>query len=454
MNCRSSDGASFLVHIHSNRTGQLYIYSNEEREMSLERADELMLQDKEYMSRAIELAKKGTGWVNPNPKVGAVIVKDGQIIGEGYHVECGQMHAERCAISSLRDSAEGATMYVTMEPCCHYGKTPPCTEAIIENEISRVIIGSRDPNPKVSGKGAQTLRDAGIEVVEDFMKDECDALNSIFFHYITTNIPYIRLKYAMTADGKIATKTGASRWVTGPEAIHKVHEMRHECMSIMVGVDTVIADDPMLNCRIENGRNPIRIICDSKLRIPGECQLVRTADEYDSETIVVCAVPGMPLGEVRFSEKAPFYMDDYNENPLAKALGKKFGGGEFTKKAIKLNERGVRIFNFPGHDGKVDLSLLMEYLGKLDIDSLLLEGGGNLNESALRAGIINEIRIFIAPKVFGGKAKSPIEGIGVDHPNMAYKFSFDDVERIGSDLMITCKRIDNLGTYIPEDGEN
>lgn len=422
--------------------------------MSLERADELMLQDKEYMSRAIELAKKGEGWVNPNPKVGAVIVKDGQIIGEGYHVECGQMHAERCAISSLRDSAEGATMYVTMEPCCHYGKTPPCTEAIIENEISRVIIGSRDPNPKVSGKGAQTLRDAGIEVVEDFMKDECDALNSIFFHYITTNIPYIRLKYAMTADGKIATKTGASRWVTGPEAIHKVHEMRHECMSIMVGVDTVIADDPMLNCRIENGRNPIRIICDSKLRIPGECQLVRTADEYDSETIVVCAVSGMPLGEVRFSEKAPFYMDDYNENPLAKALGKKFGGGDFTKKAIKLNERGVRIFNFPGHDGRVALSLLMEYLGKLDIDSLLLEGGGNLNESALRAGIINEIRIFIAPKVFGGKAKSPIEGIGVDHPNMAYKFSFDDVERIGSDLMITCKRIDNLGTYIPEDGEN
>ena len=422
--------------------------------MPLERADELMLQDKEYMSRAIELAKKGEGWVNPNPKVGAVIVKGGQIIGEGYHVKCGQMHAERCAISSLRESAEGATMYVTMEPCCHYGKTPPCTEAIIENEISRVIIGSRDPNPKVSGKGAQTLRDAGIEVVEDFMADECDALNTIFFHYITTRIPYVRLKYAMTADGKIATKTGASRWVTGPEAIHKVHEMRHECMSVMVGVDTVIADDPMLNCRIGDGRNPVRIVCDSKLRIPSECQLVRTADEYDSETVVVCAVPGMPIGEVRFSEKAPFYMDYENANPLAKALGKKFGGGDFTKKAIKLNEKGVRIFNFPGHDGKVDLPLLMEYLGKLDIDSLLLEGGGNLNESALRAGIINEIRIFIAPKVFGGRAKSPIEGIGVDHPNMAYKFSFDDVERIGSDLMITCKRIDNLGTYIPEDGEN
>ncbi|MBF1352433.1 MAG: bifunctional diaminohydroxyphosphoribosylaminopyrimidine deaminase/5-amino-6-(5-phosphoribosylamino)uracil reductase RibD, partial [Mogibacterium diversum] len=149
--------------------------------MSLERADELMLQDKEYMRRAIELAKKGTGWVNPNPKVGAVIVKDGQVLGEGYHVKCGQMHAERNAIASLRDSAEGATMYVTMEPCCHYGKTPPCTEAIIENGTSRVVIGSKDPNPKVAGKGVQALRDAGIEVVEDFMMDECDALNPIFF---------------------------------------------------------------------------------------------------------------------------------------------------------------------------------------------------------------------------------------------------------------------------------
>lgn len=422
--------------------------------MSLERADELMLQDKEYMRRAIELAKKGTGWVNPNPKVGAVIVKDGQIIGEGYHVKCGQMHAERNAIASLRDSAEGATMYVTMEPCCHYGNTPPCTEAIIENGISRVVIGSKDPNPKVAGKGVQALRDAGIEVVEDFMMDECDALNPIFFHYITTKHPYVMMKYAMTADGKIATKTGASRWVTGPEAIHKVHELRHECMSIMVGVDTVIADDPMLNCRIEGGRNPVRIVCDSKLRIPNECQLVRTADEYDSETVVVCAVEGLPIGEVRFTDKAPIYLDYENTNPLAKALGKKFGGGNFIKKAVKLNEMGVRIFNFPGHDGRVNLNMLMEYLGSLEIDSLLLEGGGNLNESALRVGIISEMRIFIAPKVFGGKAKSPIEGIGVDNPNMAYKFSFDDVERIGSDLMITCKRIDNLSTYIPEDGEN
>ena len=157
------------------------------------------------------------------------------------------------------------------------------------------------------------------------------------------------------------------------------------------------------------------------------------------------------MGEIRVSEKAPLYMDDGNTNPPAKALAKKFGGAEFTKKAAKLNEKGVRLFNFPGHDGRVDLIMLLQYLGKLDIDSLLLEGGGNLNESALRAGIINEVRIFVAPKVFGGKAKSPVEGLGVDHPNMAYKFSFDDVERIGSDLMITCKRIDNLGTYIPED---
>lgn len=419
--------------------------------MLLERADELMMLDKEYMRRAIGLAKKGEGWVNPNPKVGAVIVKGGQIIGEGYHVKCGQMHAERNAIASLRESAEGATLYVTMEPCCHYGKTPPCTAAIIENKISRVVIGSKDPNPKVAGKGVKILREAGVKVVEDFLMEECDALNPIFFHYITTGRPYVRLKYAMTADGKIATKTGASRWVTGPEAIHKVHEMRHECMSVMVGVDTVIADDSMLNCRLQDGRDPIRIVCDSKLRIPSDAQLVRTADEYDSETIIVCSVEGLPMGEIRVSEKAPLYMDDGNTNSPAKALAKKFGGAEFTKKAAKLNEKGVRLFNFPGHDGRVDLIMLLQYLGKLDIDSLLLEGGGNLNESALRAGIINEVRIFVAPKVFGGKAKSPVEGLGVDHPNMAYKFSFDDVERIGSDLMITCKRIDNLGTYIPED---
>ena len=176
------------------------------------------MNDEAYMRRAIELAKKGTGWTSPNPMVGAVIVKDGRIIGEGYHRKCGELHAERNAIASLTESTEGATIYVTLEPCNHYGKTPPCTDAIIENKISKVVIGSRDPNPLVSGAGAKRLRENGIEVVEDFLREECDALNPAFFHYITTGMPYVVMKYAMSMDGKIACYTGESKWITGETA--------------------------------------------------------------------------------------------------------------------------------------------------------------------------------------------------------------------------------------------
>ena len=191
--------------------------------------------DRDYMLRAIELAKGGLGWTSPNPLVGAVIVKDGRIIGEGYHERCGKLHAERNAIASLTESAEGATLYVTLEPCCHYGKTPPCTEAILEQKIARVVIGSRDPNPLVAGKGAAILRAAGVRVEEDFMREECDALNPVFFHYITKKTPYVVMKYAMTADGKIAARTGDSKWITGESARKKVQELRHQYMGIMAG---------------------------------------------------------------------------------------------------------------------------------------------------------------------------------------------------------------------------
>ena len=229
--------------------------------------------DRDFMMRAIELAKKGKGWTNPNPMVGAVIVKNGKIIGEGYHEKCGQLHAERNAIASLTESAEGATIYVTLEPCCHYGKTPPCTEAILEQKIARVVIGSRDPNPKVAGKGAEILRRAGLQVQEDFMREECDELNPVFFHYITNKTPYVVMKYAMTADGKIATKTGASKWITGEEARNEVQRMRHKYMGIMAGIGTVLADNPLLNTRIEGKKSPVRIICDSKLRMPLDSQI-------------------------------------------------------------------------------------------------------------------------------------------------------------------------------------
>ena len=290
--------------------------------------------EKKYMERAIELAQKGKGWTSPNPMVGAVIVKNGIIIGEGYHEKYGELHAERNAIASLKESAEGAELYVTLEPCCHYGKTPPCTEAIIEQGIKKVIIGSKDPNPLVSGKGVEILKRAGRVVVENFMEKECDNINPVFFHYIKTKMPYVTIKYAMTADGKIATRTGKSKWITGNEARKKVQEYRHQNMAIMVGIGTVLADDPMLNVRIDGLKSPIRIICDSSLRIPLQSQIVRTAREYP--TIVVCATDN-------------------------------------CHKKKKLEEVGIEVLKVSGEDKKVDLKKLMKILGEKGIDSVFLE---------------------------------------------------------------------------------
>lgn len=356
------------------------------------------MNDEFYMKRAIELAKRGEGFVSPNPLVGAVIVKDGKVIGEGYHEKCGELHAERNAFKNCKESAEDGTIYVTLEPCCHYGRTPPCTEAIIEARIRRVVIGSRDPNPLVSGKGAEILRKAGIEVVEDFMREECDKLNPIFFRYITTKLPYVSLKYAMTADGKIATYSGKSKWITGEYSRNDVHRLRKKHRAIMVGIGTVLADNPMLNCRIENGRNPIRIVCDSNLSIPLDCNICKTANEIS--TIVVSAV----------------------ENP---------------EKQADLGKMGVRTLVFPDENGKVDLKNFMSYLGENSIDSVLIEGGGTLAYSALQSGIVNHIYSYIAPKIFGGEfAKTPVEGIGVESPDTCFELKRTSLHEIGNDILV------------------
>ena len=359
--------------------------------------------DQDYMMRAITLAKKGEGWTNPNPMVGAVIVKDNRIIGEGYHTRYGELHAERNAIASLNESAEGATLYVTLEPCCHYGKTPPCTQAILEQKIKKVVIGSRDPNPKVAGKGAKILREAGVMVVEDFMKEECDELNPVFFHYITTREPYVVMKYAMTLDGKIATKTGASKWITAETARTQVQHMRHRYMGIMAGIGTVLADDPMLNVRIEGLKSPVRIICDSKLRIPLDSKIVKSAKEY--RTIVA-------------------YAETENTKTKTEAL----------------QAMGVETIFCPDIKKQVDLKQLMEYLGNENIDSILLEGGGTLNDSALRAGIVQEVQVFIAPKIFGGQgSRTPVDGVGIEIPSQAVTLKCTDICKIGEDIKITCR---------------
>jgi len=355
-----------------------------------------------YMRRAIELAKRGIGFTNPNPIVGAVIVKNGKTIGEGWHQKYGELHAERNAFASLTESAEGADLFVTLEPCCHYGKTPPCTDAIIENKIARVFIGSRDPNPLISGKGAAILREHGITVVEDFLKEECDELNPVFFYYIQNKLPYVILKYAMTADGKIATRTGASKWITGPSARRRVHLMRGSYMAIMAGIGTVLSDDPLLTARVDGLNSPVRIIPDSHLRIPLDCQIVQTARQY--RTIVACAV---------------------NDEEKIRAL----------------EQYGVEVRLFPGEDGLVDLKKLMQALGEEGIDSVFVEGGGILNDSLLTAGLVNRLEVFIGPKVFGGaQSKTPIGGIGIAEVSEAVEFTLISSEVIDEDILLTYER--------------
>ena len=375
--------------------------------------------EEKYMRRAIELAKKGSGHVNPNPLVGAVIVRDGEIIGEGYHECYGQLHAERNAIANAKkrgNSLEGSTIYVTLEPCCHYGKTPPCTEAIIEEKIARVVVGSDDPNPLVSGKGFQMLREKGIEVIPHFLKEECDAMNHVFFHYIRTGTPYVAMKYAMTMDGKIACYTGDSKWVTGEESRAHVQTLRNHYKGIMAGIGTVLADDPMLNCRIEGGRDPIRIIADSHLRIPIDSQLVRTAGQ---QPLIVACLP------------------DADE-----------------EKAAQLQEKGVEVLRIPGvttaditeeQKEVISLPVLMKELGARKIDGILLEGGGQLNESALQAGIVDRIYCYIAPKIFGGaQAKTPVEGQGLTRAADAWQFNRIGMQEFGLDILLEYEKAQEL----------
>ena len=357
------------------------------------------MNDEQYMRRAIDLAKRGIPWASPNPLVGAVIVKDGRVIGEGWHEKCGQLHAERNALKNCAEDPAGATVYVTLEPCCHQGRTPPCTEALIAAKVARVVIGSRDPNPKVSGGGAAALRAAGIAVEEDFLRSACDALNPIFFHYITTKTPYVALKYAMTADGRLATRAGASQWITGEAARAHVHGLRSRYRAILAGIGTVLADDPRLNCRMEGGRDPVRIVCDSGLRIPLDAQLCRTAKTQP--TIVACA----------------------REN---------------TEKRAALEKLGVTVLHLPGADGRVDLRALMAVLGGQEIDSVLIEGGAAVHWAALESGIVQRLHVYVGAKVFGGAAApGPVGGAGVAAVADAFSLGAPQVEVFGRDVLLT-----------------
>ncbi|MDO4271011.1 MAG: bifunctional diaminohydroxyphosphoribosylaminopyrimidine deaminase/5-amino-6-(5-phosphoribosylamino)uracil reductase RibD [Eubacteriales bacterium] len=355
------------------------------------------MQNETYMHRALELARRGAGRVSPNPMVGCVIVKNGRVIGEGWHERCGGPHAERNALQSCAEDPAGASLYVTLEPCCHWGRTPPCTDAILENRIARVVIGCLDPNPLVAGKGAERLRQAGAAVETGVLEDECRRLNEVFFHYIRHKTPFVVLKYAMTLDGKIAACTGDSRWVTGEAARAHVHQTRNRLAGVMVGVGTVLADDPLLTCRMDGGRNPVRIVCDSRARTPLDSRLIRTAREIP--TVIAVAA--------------------------------------WNDRAAALKKAGAHIALCGDRDGHTDLAELMRQLGAGGLDGILLEGGASLAFSALEAGLVRKVQAYIAPKLIGGAAaKTPVGGAGFAKMADALPLVNPAVTRLGDDFLL------------------
>ncbi len=351
------------------------------------------------MRMALDLARKGKGWTTPNPLVGAVIVKGGRVIGQGYHQKYGQPHAEVMAIVSAKEDVTGATFYVTLEPCSHFGKTPPCSDLLIDKNIKRVVVGTLDPNPLVAGKGIERLRSNGIEVVIGVLEEENQRMNEIFMEYIVTKTPFVVMKNAMSLDGKIATVTGESQWISGESSRKQVHTLRHELAGIMVGIETIIKDDPQLTSRTLNSRNPIRIVVDSKLRIPINSNVLTFQDK--AKTIVATT---------RRANKEKLEM---------------------------LKQMEIEVIVTKEKDEKVDLQELMKVLGTKGIDSILLEGGATLNFSALEEGIVDKIQSYIAPKIIGGKeAKTAVEGAGVHSLKNAFQIDRMTAVMVGEDLFV------------------
>jgi len=353
------------------------------------------------MKRALELARRGIGYTNPNPLVGAVIVKGGRIIGEGYHRAYGKEHAEVNAIRNSIEDVQGAVMYITLEPCSHYGKTSPCAKLILDKGIKKVVIALKDPNPKINGEGIKFLKNNDIEVVTGVLGEESRKLNEIFIKYISTDIPFCILKTAMTLDGKIATKTGDSKWVTSRESRKYVHSLRHRVSAIMVGIGTILQDNPYLNTRLKGikGKNPIRVVVDTYGRMPLEANVLNI--NSDTKTIIA-------------------------STKLA---------SEDKLKNFRL--KGAEIIITPLKDNQVDLNYLMKILGKKNLDSVLIEGGSELNYSAVESGIVDKVNIFIAPKLIGGRnAKTPLGGFGKSFMEEAILLRNLQINRFGNDIML------------------
>ena len=355
-----------------------------------------------FMKAALGFARKGLGKTSPNPAVGAVIARRGQVVAAGFHRKAGGAHAEVEALNQLRGKARrGDTLYVTLEPCNHFGRTPPCTQAILEKGIRKVVVGMRDPNPHVTGGGCDYLSGQGVEVVTGVLEEECRRLNEWFVTYVTKGRPFVIAKTALTLDGWTATSTGHSRWVTNEQSREWVHRLRHQVDGILVGVGTVMADDPLLNTRLKKGRgkDPVRIIVDTHLRIPVNARVL--AHPHGSETLIAV------------SEDVP------------------------PRRIERLKTKGISFLVCPKKEGRIDLIALMDMLGNRSITSVLLEGGATLMGAMIREKLVDKFCIFKAPKILGGSDGRPM-ALGQGPSKMDQSIPLKDIriKRFGDDLLI------------------
>jgi diaminohydroxyphosphoribosylaminopyrimidine deaminase/5-amino-6-(5-phosphoribosylamino)uracil reductase len=354
--------------------------------------------DEYFMELALKLAQRGRGHVSPNPMVGAVLVKDGKIIGSGYHRRFGGPHAEINAIRNARQDVAGSTLYVTLEPCCHEGKTPPCVDSIIAHKIARIVIGTIDPNPVVSCQGIHCLRKSGIEVKTGVLADACRRLNEVFFHYMETGTPFITIKYAQTLDGRIATVSGQSQWISCAASLKFAHQLRAQHDAILVGCKTVIQDNPELTVRLVHGHNPVRVIVDSHLKIPLNAKVFRNT--ADISTI------------------------------LATTSGKNH------PRWARMSALGVEIISVPAdREGHVDLKKLFKKLAQRGISSILIEGGSKIITTALKQNLVQRIVAVVAPKIIG-KGVEAVGDLNIKTLESAKKISIEKVLRLGDDIII------------------
>jgi len=360
-----------------------------------------MNSDEKYMKLALDLAKKGTRAVRTNPKVGAVVVKNNKIIGRGFHKYFGGPHAEVYALRQAGARAKGASLYISLEPCSHWGKTPPCSDAIIQSGIKQVIIGAKDPNPVNKGRGLKMFKKAGIKIKTGVLEKQAQQLNEVFMKYIKTGRPYVIIKAAQTIDGKIATKTGDSRWITEKKARQFSHKLRADVDAIMVGVETILKDDPLLTVRYPEKpkRQPVKVILDSSLRISPDAKIFSKSS------------PGkVVLATTRKASKEKIKM--------------------LLSKKIQIMQANIK-------DGRVDVDDVLIELGHMGISSVLVEGGGNIIASLLREKLADKAYFFIAPKIIGGKdAVTSVEGSGIAKIKDAIKLRNASVKNIGEDVLI------------------